>query len=130
MSRRSKLSVWMGIGAVMIATLALDRRSPAQEAHQPAAEAKAAGDEHGSPEEKTNPLKPEPTLAIWTLVVFILLMMVLGKFAWKPLLEALQKRESHLEQSSRTPSGRGTRARTCWPSTASRWPERPTRCGP
>lgn len=31
--------------------------------------------------------------AVWTLIIFIVLFLVLGKFAWKPLLEALQKRE-------------------------------------
>ncbi len=45
-----------------------------------------------------NPLKPEPTLTIWTLVVFVGLLLVLGKYAWTPLLAALQKRESHLER--------------------------------
>ena len=43
-------------------------------------------------------MKAEPTLTIWTLVVFVGLMFVLGKFAWNPLLAALQKRESHLER--------------------------------
>src|SRR5262249_31162217 len=47
--------------------------------------------------ESTNPLKPEPTLAIWTLVVFLGLMAVLGRFAWGPLVEALHQRERHLE---------------------------------
>ena len=42
--------------------------------------------------------KPEPNLAIWTLIVFLGLMLVLGKFAWKPLMKALHERESHLEQ--------------------------------
>ena len=44
-----------------------------------------------------NPIEPQPSLAIWTVVVFLGLMFVLGKFAWKPLLEALHHREEHLE---------------------------------
>jgi F-type H+-transporting ATPase subunit b len=32
-------------------------------------------------------------LSIWTLVVFFGLLLVLGKFAWKPMLEGLDKRE-------------------------------------
>ena len=36
-------------------------------------------------------------LAIWTLVVFVGLMLVLGRFAWKPLMTALQERERHLQ---------------------------------
>jgi F-type H+-transporting ATPase subunit b len=42
-------------------------------------------------------LKPEPRLAIWTLVVFVGLMLILGRFAWKPLMHALHEREKHLE---------------------------------
>src|SRR5438067_1343731 len=32
-------------------------------------------------------------LSIWTLVVFLVLVFVLSKFAWKPMLEGLDKRE-------------------------------------
>jgi F-type H+-transporting ATPase subunit b len=35
-------------------------------------------------------------LAIWTVVVFLLLLFVLSKFAWKPMLEGLQKREDSI----------------------------------
>ena len=62
----------------------------------PAVEHGSAG--HGGPEETPNPLKLEPTLSIWTLVVFVGLFLLLRKFAWTPLLDALHKRESHLEK--------------------------------
>jgi len=102
MLRRSKLSVGIGIVALIVASIAVERRSAAQETHQPAAgghaaEATAAGGEHASAPEMTNPLKPEPTLAVWTLVVFVGLMFVLGRFAWQPLMRALHERERHLE---------------------------------
>jgi F-type H+-transporting ATPase subunit b len=42
-------------------------------------------------------LEFQPSLAIWTVVVFLGLLFVLGKFAWKPLLNALHQREEHLE---------------------------------
>ena len=42
-------------------------------------------------------LEPQPSLAIWTVVVFLGLLFVLGKFAWKPLLHSLHQREEHLE---------------------------------
>lgn len=45
-----------------------------------------------------NILEPQPRLAIWTLVVFVCLLLVLGQFAWKPLITALNNREDHLEQ--------------------------------
>ncbi|HUU83421.1 MAG TPA: F0F1 ATP synthase subunit B [Phycisphaerae bacterium] len=37
--------------------------------------------------------------AIWTLVIFLLLLFVLGRFAWGPLLRALQKREEFIRDS-------------------------------
>jgi F-type H+-transporting ATPase subunit b len=53
--------------------------------------------EEGHEEGKPNILKPEPSLAIWTVVVFVGLLLVLRQFAWKPLLAALHQREEHLE---------------------------------
>jgi F-type H+-transporting ATPase subunit b len=44
-------------------------------------------------------------LGLWTIVVFLLLLWILGKYAWKPMLEGLQKREDtirgHLEEARR-----------------------------
>jgi F-type H+-transporting ATPase subunit b len=40
-----------------------------------------------------------PGLSIWTTVVFVLLVLVLGKFAWKPLLKTLQDREKGIRDS-------------------------------
>ncbi|WP_422929406.1 F0F1 ATP synthase subunit B [Singulisphaera sp. PoT] len=51
---------------------------------------------HGA-EGKPNILKSEPPLALYTIIVFLGLLFVLGKFAWGPLIEALHKREEHLE---------------------------------
>ena len=39
--------------------------------------------------------------AVWTLVIFILAIVVLGKFAWGPLLSGLQKREEFIRRSLR-----------------------------
>lgn len=52
---------------------------------------------HGGAEAEPNILEPQPKLAVWTLVVFLLLFVVLWKFAWGPLSEALHRREEHLE---------------------------------
>ncbi len=45
-------------------------------------------------------------LALWTVVVFLLLLFILRKVAWKPMLEGLQKREesikSALEEAKRS----------------------------
>ncbi|WP_435010580.1 F0F1 ATP synthase subunit B [Tundrisphaera lichenicola] len=57
----------------------------------------SAGEAHGegSP---PNIMEVQPSLAIYTLIVFVCLLLVLGRFAWKPLLKALHEREAHLEQ--------------------------------
>ena len=40
-----------------------------------------------------------PGLIIWTIITFVLLVVVLGKFAWKPILEALHNREQEIADS-------------------------------
>ena len=35
-------------------------------------------------------------LAIWTLIVFLCLLAILGKFAWGPIMEGLEKREQSI----------------------------------
>ena len=37
--------------------------------------------------------------AVWTLVIFLLVVVVLGKFAWGPLLSGLQEREQFIRES-------------------------------
>jgi F-type H+-transporting ATPase subunit b len=46
---------------------------------------------HGNP--RTDPLSVDPDLALWTLGVFVVLLAVLWKFAWGPILAGLEKRE-------------------------------------
>jgi F-type H+-transporting ATPase subunit b len=43
--------------------------------------------------------EPALDLGIWTLVVFLLLLFLLSKFAWKPMLEGLQKREQAIHDA-------------------------------
>lgn len=40
-----------------------------------------------------------PGLIIWTIVTFLILLLVLKRFAWKPILEALEKRELTIKES-------------------------------
>jgi len=44
-------------------------------------------------------LNIEPGLLIWTIITFIVLLAVLRKFAWKPLLTALEQREDTIRNS-------------------------------
>ena len=47
-----------------------------------------------------NPLvQPDPGLYIWTIVTFLILLVLLAKFAWGPLLEALDKRQEVIRKS-------------------------------
>ncbi|WP_165222864.1 F0F1 ATP synthase subunit B [Aquisphaera insulae] len=62
-------------------------------------EAETAHHEPGGEAGSNNPLKPEPTLAIWTVLVFLGLLFILRRFAWGPLSEALHHREEHLEHT-------------------------------
>jgi F-type H+-transporting ATPase subunit b len=48
----------------------------------------------------TNPLvQPDPGLFIWTIITFLVLLWLLAKFAWKPLLTLLEKREETIRNS-------------------------------
>jgi F-type H+-transporting ATPase subunit b len=72
--------------------------APKQEGEPAKAEhAHDAAEAVGHAEESPNIMEPQSPLAIWTLIVFLGLMLVLGKFAWKPLMKALDEREAHLE---------------------------------
>jgi len=63
----------------------------------PALAAEPAG--HGAPEGGLSPFAGNVGNAIWTLVIFGLVVLVLGKYAWKPILAALQQRESFIHDA-------------------------------
>ena len=47
-----------------------------------------------------NPLvQPDPGLYIWTIATFLVLLALLAKFAWRPLLDALEKRAEDIRTS-------------------------------
>ena len=47
-----------------------------------------------------NPLvQPDPGLFIWTIITFLVLLGLLAKFAWRPLLEALESRQERIRKS-------------------------------
>jgi F-type H+-transporting ATPase subunit b len=100
MQRRRSLFIGIGIVALLIASFSGARPLRAQEAHGPAeakSQATASEPVAAHPSDEGDPAKAEPGLAIWTLVVFVGLLIVLGRYAWKPLIHALHEREKHLE---------------------------------
>src|SRR5688572_9417402 len=47
-----------------------------------------------------NPLvQPDPGLFIWTILTFVVLVALLARFAWRPLLEALERRQATIVKS-------------------------------
>jgi len=47
-----------------------------------------------------NPLvQPDPGLFIWTIITFLVLLALLAKFAWRPLLSALESRQDSIRRS-------------------------------
>lgn len=56
----------------------------------------AAGGEGGG---AANPFAGDIGNALWTLIIFVIVLVVLGKFAWGPILGALQKREEFIRNS-------------------------------
>jgi F-type H+-transporting ATPase subunit b len=101
MPRQSNLAKRIGLFVIVFAFVAVGGHLRAQESKKPAEAAGHAGllaTEGGqASEEPANPMKLEPTLAIWSFVVFLGLLTVLGRYAWKPLIQALHEREKHLE---------------------------------
>lgn len=47
-----------------------------------------------------NPLvQPDPGLFIWTILTFLVLVALLARFAWRPLMEALERRQATIAKS-------------------------------
>ncbi|RME37603.1 MAG: ATP synthase F0 subunit B [Planctomycetota bacterium] len=58
----------------------------------------AAAEEHGGGG-GPSPFAGDFGNALWTIVVFLVVLVVLGKFAWGPILGALQQREAFIRES-------------------------------
>lgn len=69
------------------------------------ADAAHAGGDHGhgphigEPTTKPDIAEFRTDLALWTIVVFLLLMAILGKFAWRPIAAGLDKREHGIAEN-------------------------------
>ncbi len=44
-------------------------------------------------------ISPDPGTIIWTIITFVILAFLLGRFAWKPLLQVLEERERTVRES-------------------------------
>ncbi len=54
---------------------------------------------HAAEEAPLSPFAGNVGNALWTLVIFVLVVVVLGKFAWGPLLSLLKQREDFIHKS-------------------------------
>ena len=59
----------------------------------------AAAQEHGGEAVTLSPFAGNLGNAVWTLVVFVIVVLVLGKFAWGPVLALLRQREEFIHRS-------------------------------
>jgi F-type H+-transporting ATPase subunit b len=89
---RNPLAVWLLIGVLAGCCLPGPGWAAGGHAGQSAAAEGADG---------LNPLSPQKIkgdLALWTAVVFLLLLAILWKFAWGPLMQALDRREKAIAE--------------------------------
>lgn len=49
-----------------------------------------------------SPFQPTPGLAFWSLLIFVAFWVIVGKFAFKPIAEALEKREADIQNAMDT----------------------------
>jgi F-type H+-transporting ATPase subunit b len=91
-------------GMWLAAPLRAQEASPA--GHAPAAHAAEAGGHgaeagHGEAEGEAKPalLTFDPGAALWSIIVFVALLIVLRATAWKPILRVLKEREEFIEKS-------------------------------
>jgi F-type H+-transporting ATPase subunit b len=90
---------WLFVLFLVLAT-ALARAVPAAAAPEPAhAPGEHSAAAHGGGEKDALVAQPILDLAIWTVIVFLVLMFVLARFAWKPMLAGLQKREENIRSA-------------------------------
>jgi F-type H+-transporting ATPase subunit b len=82
------------VGSAVCVSFAVATPVVGAAAAEPAhANAKAEAQE---PHEEGVPLSFKADLALWSGITFVIFIILLGRFAWGPLIAALNKRESHI----------------------------------
>jgi F-type H+-transporting ATPase subunit b len=93
------------VGIALVVGLTLFVLAPGSPARQPHGEKEAttehpaAGKGHGEPVSAADKMFKPPAesgildLTLWTIVVFLILLWVLGKYAWGPMMKGLEARE-------------------------------------
>jgi F-type H+-transporting ATPase subunit b len=97
---QSEISRWLA--AAIFSSLVLfvvTARVNAQGDEKLTTEAHTTGAATSTPVAAPNPLEFKTDLALWTFIIFIVLFLVLKKFAWKPISESLDRRERHIAEN-------------------------------
>jgi F-type H+-transporting ATPase subunit b len=103
--------IWLCRLVVVFAVLTVGVQH-AWAAEAPAEHDAAHGDAaHGADPFATDPISWDADLAIWTFVMFLVLLAVLSKFAWKPIAKALEEREHGIERNIAKAEGAAAEAR-------------------
>jgi F-type H+-transporting ATPase subunit b len=87
------LAMVCGVIALAAAPLAVAAEGALEHAEQ---QLEKAAHTDPDPPGASDPLSVDPDLAIWTVVVFVILLFVLRQFAFGPILEAIRRREGHI----------------------------------
>lgn len=98
---RPRLLVWAATLAlgIVVPAASLSADSPAPAAGHSAAASHEAGQADHAKAAEPNILSGDLGNVIWTMVIFIVLLVLLGSLAWKPILKALQTRETFITES-------------------------------
>jgi F-type H+-transporting ATPase subunit b len=86
----------LGLMLAVAAMAWLAASAPAADAHPAVKTLEADATCAAHEEANSNPLEFKSDLAIWTAVVFLVLLLILWKFAWGPICEGLEKREQYI----------------------------------
>jgi F-type H+-transporting ATPase subunit b len=105
----AKLSLWGALGLLTLAIADVPRAQAAEEPPRAAAAKEKAREnaeggeftggevaEGKSSHEKGVPLEFKQDLAFWSGVTFVIFLFILGRYAWKPLIAALDEREGKI----------------------------------
>lgn len=92
MSLRRTLAIAAALAALRFAASAVPAAAAAMAGAAPAESTGAA----------SNVFAGDIGNALWTVVIFVLVLVVLGKYAWGPLLAGLQAREAYIRESLQT----------------------------
>lgn len=84
---------WLLLLAGFVFAVAVVSTSPLQAADEGQVAAEGDHGDHGGAENGV-PMQPQNDLVLWTIVTFVLFLVVLKKVAWGPLIEGLDSRES------------------------------------